>query len=170
MRDNAQRIIELERMNLEFIQIFIKYQPPKSALRTFLDEWFAYNRGELFLSGRLGPHWYNKPDPVRHNAALRGMDFISEQAEEVLSGRQRHELMKDHSVPIAVVRSKLFELNDTSIESIRSLLMTWYKLGVITKDEDTRLNANGLRQKMPDDWDGADPFARYHAVGIKVFN
>jgi len=38
---------------------------------------------------------------------------------------------------------------------------------LVTKDEHRRLNASGLRSKMPDDWDGENIWARYDAIGIE---
>jgi hypothetical protein len=41
---------------------------------------------------------------------------------------------------------------------------------VITKEEDKRLNASGLRSKMPDGWNdkSGSVFARYQRVGISI--
>ena len=39
---------------------------------------------------------------------------------------------------------------------------------LVTTEEHKRLSDAGLRSKMPKDWDGKDPFARYKIVGIEV--
>ncbi len=39
---------------------------------------------------------------------------------------------------------------------------------LITKEEDEHLNKAGYRNKMPSEWDGRDPLARYKAVGIEL--
>jgi len=40
-------------------------------------------------------------------------------------------------------------------------------LGVITFEEDSKLNQIKLKSKMPEDWDGDAVFARYDKAGIK---
>ena len=48
------RLDELERLNLEYMALYIRFKPPSGPLRTFLDDWFAYHSGGSFLN-RLFP-------------------------------------------------------------------------------------------------------------------
>jgi len=86
------------------------------------------------------------------------------------------------SVGIATIAS-LSVFQSPSAESIRSALAATtldhllfqdaparepVTVMLVTHDEHARLSASGLRSVMPRDWDGADIFARYAAVGIEV--
>lgn len=78
----------------------------------------------------------------------------------------------DHTIPVEVAYKWL--INDKSRTS-KEALETLFKdevlsICLITKYENDMLNAAGLRQKMPDSWDGnvslANMFLRYDIVGI----
>ena len=53
-----------------------------------------------------------------------------------------------------------------------SVINKYYVICAITKEEDKKLNAAGLRTKMPPEWDEKKDsvFARYEAVGISIVN
>ena len=53
-----------------------------------------------------------------------------------------------------------------SEENIEEFLNKYYRLGVLTKAEDIRLNDIKLKSDMPQDWDGNDVFARYKKAEI----
>jgi hypothetical protein len=53
-------------------------------------------------------------------------------------------------------------------EAVRAVLERYGVTVLITLDEDRQLNKAGLRNRMPAEWDGSDPLARYKAVGIEL--
>ena len=53
---------------------------------------------------------------------------------------------------------------DLTIESLEESLWRLFRVRLVTKAEDRRLVEAGLRFKMPEDWNGEDPWARYRAV------
>ena len=57
---------------------------------------------------------------------------------------------------------------DLTIESLEESLWRLFRVRLVTKAEDRRLVEAGLRFKMPEDWNGEDPWARYRAVEIKL--
>jgi hypothetical protein len=65
-------------------------------------------------------------------------------------------------------------LEARSIEGLELLLDLYAQAGqrAITKEEDAKLNAAGLRNSMPHGWDwrneDADPFARYKSAGVDL--
>ena len=72
----------------------------------------------------------------------------------------------DHAIPIKVL-FRLFWNAETPDDMKKVTDAYW--VAVITKDENNRLNATGLKQKMPDDWQlGNDPLARWNKVNIDV--
>jgi len=164
---NNLRQKELEELYLDYIVAFVRMRDPNgSVLRGFVDSWFAYHSGGAFLSRGGRPIWFNTPDPDKHGSALSAMHFVSSDAKQVLAGRSSERLMKDHAVPIAIVRELLFEIDEVNPTTIKLFLREHYRLGVITKREDNLLSSIGLRSKMPTEWDRSDPFARYKRAEI----
>ncbi|WP_132306603.1 hypothetical protein [Komagataeibacter saccharivorans] len=78
-------------------------------------------------------------------------------------------LIVDHAVPVAVMVNMFFQPRaDLTRDGLRALLIKWHHLGLLTHEENARLNAAGLNSKMPSDWDYMDVFARYRSVGIEA--
>lgn len=157
----------LEDSYLKHILIAVEVRDHSAPFRTFFDNWFAFKEGGPFLNGNSRPHWFNNPCPDKHGQALCRAHFVSQTAARTLGGFTRERLMRDHAIPVAVLRDMLFEQQPDSINSIRAFLRQHYCFGIITDEEDRKLNAAGLRSCMPDGWTTADgPFARYERVGI----
>jgi hypothetical protein len=74
----------------------------------------------------------------------------------------------DHAVPFRILQRELLSLTDVTLITVRRVLDKYGALALITKKEESQLNKSGYRSKMPDDWDGVDPLARYKAVGIEI--
>ena len=74
----------------------------------------------------------------------------------------------EHTVPLMHIVNMLMELTDINEDRVVQILEKYYHITLVTKDEDGRLNASGLRSRMPAAWDGIDMYARYHAVGIAI--
>ena len=77
-------------------------------------------------------------------------------------------LISDHAIPFCYLERELLALDDVTPEVVRSVLLRYEVRVLITKSENERLSASGLQSKMPLNWDGADPLARYRAVGIEL--
>lgn len=165
---------------LEHIVIYFKSGfAPKSLLRTFIDNWYAYEKASngvtYFLNKNGNPIWFNKPDPKKHKNALLEMDFISEGAKEliltqdktILVNDKHQRLIKEHSIPVASLYEILRKEENLNVDQTELILQRYYKLGVLTKSEDDLLNSKKLRSKMPKKWDQENVFARYDAIGIK---
>ena len=94
----------------------------------------------------------------------KGCEFWSEAAiNSKLVGKG---LIHEHIVPRKIVRELLLDFDSPTPDAIRSLLDRFCIGVVVTQEEDERLNSLGLRSKMPEDWDGSDPWARHKAAGI----
>lgn len=152
---------------LEYLLIAIREKDHSFPFRTVLDNWFAFREGGPFLNGNSRPHWFNNPCPDKHGQALSRAHFVSTAAARTLCGFARERLMKDHAVPVAVLRDMLFDGQLQSIDEVRAFLLRHYRFGIITEEQDSSLNRAGLRSRMPDGWTVNDsPFARYEKVGI----
>jgi hypothetical protein len=57
--------------------------------------------------------------------------------------------------------------DDPDLGAIEACLRQSYVAGVITYEQNQKLNSGKLRSRMPDDWNGVDPYARYREVGIR---
>lgn len=77
-------------------------------------------------------------------------------------------LVYDHSVPFNYLQKELLALAKPTAKTVGEVLNRFGTIALITKEEDDQLNSYGLNRKMPDDWDGIDPFARYKAVGTSL--
>lgn len=77
----------------------------------------------------------------------------------------------EHMLPISVllnthVYADVNPAHDT--DALVRLVGQFSTMALITHEEDARLRAAKLQSSMPQDWNGADLFARYTAVGIEV--
>jgi hypothetical protein len=70
-------------------------------------------------------------------------------------------------MPVKVISELLKQDDCHSEESVEKLLLNFYKLGVLTQEEDKVLNQLSLKSAMPNDWDGINVFARYEKAGIQ---
>lgn len=169
---------------LEHIKIAVKVRDSSAPFRDFLDNWYAFSEqaaGLLTKGGR--PIWFNKPDAHTLGSVLQKMHYVSPEALKIIelaridktayrtlfkAGDPSIRLMVDHAVPITVLVRMLFEgVIEIEASNIHDFLRQFYRLGVITIEEDTKLNKIGLRSKMPDDWNGNDPFSRYVSINIQ---
>lgn len=96
------------------------------------------------------------------------MHFISDMAFDVIEQGSEVRLIKEHSIPVHVIQKILIQQNPKTIDDIENILLRFYRLGVLTKDEDDILRSKGLNSKMPTSWDLNDnAFSRYEVAGIK---
>ena len=77
-------------------------------------------------------------------------------------------LVYDHGIPFTLVHAELLAVEQPTPERVRPILERRLVAATITKEEDQRLTALGLRSRMPDSWDGQDPLARYAAAEIEL--
>ena len=77
-------------------------------------------------------------------------------------------LVYDHAIPFRYLQEDLLALEDPTEHSVAEGLNRYGVIVLITKDEDRRVSKAGYNSRMPQGWDGVDPFARYKAVGIEV--
>lgn len=93
-----------------------------------------------------------------------GSLFLSESMRENPNQQSIHE----HTVPFRIIRDKLMTIEEVTVESVSQVLDQFHVVSVISNEEDQKLKDAGLNSKMPEDWDGNNPFARYEKVGISV--
>ncbi len=158
----------LAEVYLGFIQVMASHHDrTPGTLRTFLDTWFAYETGGPFLNRAGTPIWLNKPCPIKHRAALLAADWISDSAQSAIDNERTDvHLVKDHILPVRVIRERLFERQFTDRDELLAFLRRWYRIGIITKVEDVLLNQRGLNRSMPPQWDQSSTFERYRYADI----
>jgi len=98
---------------------------------------------------------------------VKGLNFCTSKKAK---GLKRKEVTHEHVIPHSIVMNKLFSLDSLTNENIMSIIQKYYVICAITKEEDKRLNAIGLKSKMPEGWDEANDnvFARYESAGISI--
>lgn len=103
----------------------------------------------------------------RRGSKLQSAKFRSKAAAGLTF--QNGQLVYDHAVPFRYIQDELLSLHQPSNDKIEEVLNRFETIVLITKDEDTQLNAAGYNHKMPPGWKvGEDPLARYKAVGIEI--
>ncbi|MCP4120123.1 MAG: hypothetical protein GY751_00020 [Bacteroidetes bacterium] len=159
--------LNMENLNLEYLVNFQKYGDQDGHLfRTFIDNWYGFHEGGQMLTKGGKPRWFNNPEPKVIKSVSSSMHFTSMKAIEVLDGQSDSRLVKDHAIPIAVLRKMISSLDTISSKSIKNFLLENYRLGVITKEEDEVLNGKGLKSSMPENWNETNWKARYEVAGI----
>lgn len=95
---------------------------------------------------------------------LDGIELTSEKAQG------KKDVIRDHIVPHCFILNKLLSIKDVTNQSIKDVVNKYYRIGVITVEEDELLTKNGLKDEMPQNWDelNGDVYARYTAVGINL--
>ncbi|MCP4122776.1 MAG: hypothetical protein GY751_13570 [Bacteroidetes bacterium] len=157
----------MENLYLKYLLLYEKYEDQNGPLfRTFIDNWYGFHEGGEMLSKGGRPKWFNNPDTHKIGPVLSSMHFVSQKARSVLSGQSNSRLVKDHAIPVVILRQMISSHDPKSIELVREFLLRNYRLGVITKEEDNDLNSKGLKSTMPTDWNGTNWKARYEFAGI----
>jgi len=72
----------------------------------------------------------------------------------------------EHAVPMKVLIQILLTTENLTAEKVDEILHQFCIVMIITKHEDSLLNAK-YKSSMPPGWNGIDVYARYTAVGIK---
>ena len=105
---------------------------------------------------------------VKGNQQYKGYRFYSHDAYEAVC-RGETKFTRDHYFPKTRLKEMLLNTRNPEENSVRQLMETYGEVCVITRQEDARLRAAGLRNEMPQGWlIGDDVFARYQSVGIRV--
>ena len=147
---------DLEKNNVDFI-LFALNQC-HDALR------FGFKQNECNRNLKLAilQYWQNK-EMGQHQTSRK--DSIPKSASAKISSKKTE---VDHVVPQKVIVDMLLEIPFPTRQKVRAILKKFYFVCVVTKEEHQRLTNEGLRFKMPEDWDAVDPFARYKIADIEV--
>jgi len=142
--------------NLDFILFAI--EQAKEA------EVFGFTRNMACRNLKIALHqyWQNK-EMGQHSQAHRNRIPMSKAAEIV----PKDQVQVEHAVPQQLIVNMLMDMEPLTKRRISNLLRKLFRVRTVTKEEHSRLNGMGLRSKMPDDWNGKDPWARYDAAGIE---
>lgn len=136
--------------NLHYIKAFIEADDPNGMLRTYVDNWFAYKQGGSFLTNSLRARWFNRKDFQTKPQAVLNFHYHSERAWSVFHDDAPWEnLVKDHTIPIRILKQRLFNLEAKSIEAIENILIESYRIALITEEEHRNLANIGLAYDLP---------------------
>jgi len=129
------------------------------------------NAATTFTIRTLMREAVNKSNPsYRGNDNKKNVRYVSSAAVPHLA--QKGAVVAEHLIPISVLlNSRLYAAVDPIVETdaLVRLAKQYANMALISVDEDALLRKHKLQSKMPANWDGADLFARYRAVGIEVF-
>ena len=127
---------------------------------------------EMYVDGLVSPGGANdfKKKAIFWAGWNMGMERGSNKNVRTLDGRKPR-IGDGYEVEHAVPQKELIKMisaTDLAPARVWQLLTTYLVTYYITKEEHDRLKNLGLQSKMPADWDGVDPLARYRAAGIDV--
>jgi len=146
-------------IELEHIQLELRNGRAQH-LRHFVDQYYCYKHGHVKKTGTA--HW----------ESILWTTNVSRDARSI---GDRKQVVKEHVVPLKVIREMLIELSRTgkaTLEGIAIVLDENVRFATISKDEDRILRKHGLSSKMPEGFHKTghelcgDLFARYKFVGI----
>lgn len=84
---------------------------------------------------------------------------------------KKNSLIIDHTVPIKAIRDKLFckdrKHEHSCRDNLKQFLERFVRHGVLTAEENARLDLLGMNSKMPADWNGVAPYARYQVAKLQ---
>ena len=165
---NVRDCESLAESYLEHILLFISSNNPDNHLfRNFIDSWFAYHKKGPFLNSNQRPRWFNNPSPVKDRPALLNMHFVSAAAFQIIETKSDTRLIKEHSIPVSILLALLSAAKPRKLSDVENFLLRYYRLGVITKEEDNRISRLGYKSKMPTGWSkGCSVLERYEVAGI----
>ena len=138
---------------------YLRDRPPAENPRlqkTFRDNWDARIGTEKF-----GGVWSipAAKKNLRHPASKEALKISRE-------NWSRESVTVDHAIPVKILFA-LFWGAETPDDM--QTIIDAYAVAVITTEENSRLNATGLRADMPDGWKlGDDPLARWNQANIQV--
>ena len=127
-------------------------------------ESFGFTRNEccINLKNALHQYWQNKTLGLHGQSQKKNIP-----RSKAAIGKDTRECEVEHVIPQMYIVNMLMDMSTINKDKIRNILEKYFHVLLVTKDEHRRLNASGLRSKMPDDWDGENIWARYDAVGIE---
>ena len=96
---------------------------------------------------------------------VRAARYRSRAAKGLQHGKRS--IVYDHAIPFRLQQEELLHLRPVEPATVRPVLERFAIAAIITTDEDRYLSKR-FHNRMPPDWDGRDPLARYHAVGIEM--
>jgi len=133
-------------------------------LRHFVDQYYCYKHGFINASG------------IAKWEAILWKGYVSVEARKT---RQRDLVVKEHVVPLRVIRQLLVQSapeGRVDLTAIAAILDQYVRFATITQKEDKKLREAGLKSDMPPSFYDADDalhkdlFARYRTVGIDLDN
>ena len=74
----------------------------------------------------------------------------------------------DHAVPLKVLCRHILSSPDLDRSKLETILQEWLVTVELAASEHGILQKCGLGSRMPQDWDGVDPLARYRIAAIRI--
>ena len=151
----------IKRSNLELIVFAVKQ------LKDAIEFGFQKNVASRSLNITLNHHWQAKEVGSHIGWHKERFTHSLLAKKEFKKLGKKSKLIMEHVVPMNVIIDMLLNLEPLNETNVKKILSKFWKVIRITKSEDLTLNKLGLNRKMPKDWDGKDPLARYKKAKIE---
>lgn len=77
----------------------------------------------------------------------------------------------DHAIPVHILCDRIMNTQDLDRTKLTGIVADWLVAVELTPQEHRQvLQEHGLASRMPNDWDGLDPLARYRVAGIQLLS
>jgi hypothetical protein len=96
--------------------------------------------------------------------------FVSRAYAKAVMLRSPTKLVYEHARPLAVIHEGARRLTPLTREALEKYLVENYRVGLITEEEDRKLDGADLKKKMPAGADPGDHWARYRRVAIEEWD
>jgi hypothetical protein len=204
--DELMKICEdKEKAWLRLIEVAYSDDTFSSLFRTAVDSWFAYHRtisacgnpsvlkdctadDLLTVRGNVNPRWFNTGDLTKkknRQRGLRSFHAVSKKAQTVIDEQDNKPLIKEHVVPLVVLKKLLTVLGPKGPIAVGGVLEHCYRVALLTKEEAKQLDGKYKSEMPKERWpqvagrlklngqtlEGCpsedELFMRYSAVGIE---
>ena len=145
--------------NLDFIVFAVKQAKEAE------DYGFTRNESCRNLKTALHQYWQNKTMGLHGQSQKKNIP-----RSKAAASKEFKDCDVEHVVPKMEIVNMLMDMNPLSKLEVGEILDKYFRVLLVTKEEHRKLNASGLRSKMPKNWDKKDVLARYRAVGIEPEN
>lgn len=145
------------RNNIDFITFTVKQANEAQK--------FGFTRNECCrnLKAALHQYWQNKTLGMHGQSQKKNIP-----RSKTAAGKKLNECIVEHAVPQMEIVNWLMDMKPLNNEGVEKILKKYFRVLLVTKKEHERLNASGLRYKMPQNWDKKNVWARYKNVGIEA--
>lgn len=142
--------------NLDFIVFAVKQAQEA--------ERFGFTRNECCRNLKIAIHQYWQNKTIKMSGVSQKKN-ISRSKKAM--GKENKHCIVEHVVPQMFFVDEFMGMQSPNKKKIEDILRKYFRVLLVTNEENKKLTELKLRSKMPDGWDREDIWARYKLTGIE---